>query len=81
VDPSVTGKTVAFKADALANSNVQITTPSGTNLGTHQSRQSINVLFADGHVEQLDWNKYVKNGTDMEKQRWDPMYTPSSPTQ
>jgi prepilin-type N-terminal cleavage/methylation domain-containing protein/prepilin-type processing-associated H-X9-DG protein len=74
VDTAVTGKTVAFPASALATSNVKITTPKGTDLGTHQSRKAINVLFADSHVEQMDWSKYIKNGTDAEKRRWDPMH-------
>ena len=73
VDSSVTGKTVQFMDSAVSNSNVQITTPTGDNLGTHQSRHLINVLFADGHVEQMEWKNYILNGTDLEKQRWDPM--------
>jgi len=76
IDTSSTGKTVVFKADALASTNVQITTPTGTSLGTHQSRQSINVLFADGHAEQMDWTKYIANSVDADKRRWDPMYDP-----
>ena len=76
VDTAVTGKTVAFQATALATSNVKITAPQGNDLGTHQKRKTINVLFADSHVEQMDWNKYIKNGTSQEKQRWDPMYSP-----
>jgi hypothetical protein len=32
------------------------------------------VLFADSHVEQMDWTKYAANGTDIEKKHWDPMY-------
>jgi prepilin-type N-terminal cleavage/methylation domain-containing protein/prepilin-type processing-associated H-X9-DG protein len=77
VDTSVTGKTVKFVASSKSdagNSALQITTPSGTDLGTHESRKAINVLFADGHVEQMQWSKYTKNSTDIEKQRWDPMY-------
>jgi prepilin-type N-terminal cleavage/methylation domain-containing protein/prepilin-type processing-associated H-X9-DG protein len=77
VDTSVTGKKVQFmaasKSDA-GNDALKITAPAGTDLGTHESRKSINVLFADGHVEQMAWNKYVANGTDAEKQHWDPMY-------
>ena len=73
VDTTVTGKTVQFMANAMSNNHVKITTPTGNNLGTHQSRQLINVLFGDGHVEQMAWNDYIKNGTDAEKQRWDPM--------
>ena len=74
IDTSATGKTVQFLSTAVSNYNVQIATPTGNNLGTHNSRQLINVLFADGHVEQMVWNNYILNGTDAEKQRWDPMY-------
>ena len=73
VDTTVTGKTVQFMANAMSNNHVKIATPTGNNLGTHQSRKLINVLLGDGHVEQMAWNEYIKNGTDAEKQRWDPM--------
>ena len=81
VDTSAPGKTVKFMGGAKSDTNVKITMPTGAELGTHQKRTAINVLFADGHVEQMDWSKYIKNGTDIEKQRWDPMYesTQASP--
>ncbi len=77
VDTAVTGKTVKFKAAAKSdagNDALKLTKPTGTDLGTHESRKAINVLFADGHVEQMQWSKYTANGTELEKQRWDPMY-------
>ena len=74
IDTSVTGSSVAFKADAFSDKNVKITLPTGTRLGTHGSRESINVLFADSHVAEMEWKEYVKNSTDTEKQHWDPMY-------
>jgi len=75
VDTTAAGKTVKFAGDAFSTSNVKLTPAAGgTALGTHQSREAINVLFGDGHVEQWDWKKYVKNGTEEEKKRWDPMY-------
>ncbi len=73
VDTSKAG-TVAFDTNAKSDKNVKITRPTGTDLGTHQSRRAINVLFADGHVTQFEWSKYIKNATTEEKQRWDPMY-------
>jgi prepilin-type N-terminal cleavage/methylation domain-containing protein/prepilin-type processing-associated H-X9-DG protein len=77
VDTGVTGKTVTFKASATSETTVTINAAgAGDNLGTHQSRQAVNVLFADAHVEQMDWNKFNKNGTEQEKRRWDPMYEP-----
>jgi prepilin-type N-terminal cleavage/methylation domain-containing protein/prepilin-type processing-associated H-X9-DG protein len=76
VDTAVSGKKVAFLATALATSNVKISTPTGKDLGTHQSRQAINVLYADGHVEQMTWPKYIEKTTTQGQQRWDPMYSP-----
>jgi prepilin-type N-terminal cleavage/methylation domain-containing protein/prepilin-type processing-associated H-X9-DG protein len=76
VDTSVAGKTVKFvvvKSDDGVDKPVIASPPSGTDLGTHQARKSINVLFGDGHVEQMDWIKYIDNSTDAGKQRWSPM--------
>lgn len=74
VDTSATGKTVKFMESAVSGKTVKITRPSGANLGTHQTRRVINVLFADAHVEQMEWSKYIGNTTEIDKQRWDPMY-------
>lgn len=80
IDVSATGKTVAFSADAFSDKNVKLTLPTGNSLGTHGNRESINVLFADGHVVEMDWKKYIENTTDAGKQHWDPMYvTPDKP--
>jgi prepilin-type N-terminal cleavage/methylation domain-containing protein/prepilin-type processing-associated H-X9-DG protein len=59
------------------NSGTPPTGRGGTSggLGTHQNRNSINVLFADGHVAEMDWFKYAAESTDIEKQRWDPFYS------
>jgi prepilin-type N-terminal cleavage/methylation domain-containing protein/prepilin-type processing-associated H-X9-DG protein len=73
VDTSATGSTVQFMSNAMSNYNVNITLPTGNNLGTHRSRQLINVLFADGHVEVLNWNTYILDGTNTEQAHWDPM--------
>ena len=76
VDTSVKGKTVTFQAGATSETVVKVTPGVDGDLGTHQKRKVINVLFADSHVEQMDWSKYTKNGTEQEKRRWDPMYEP-----
>ncbi len=75
IDTSKKGA-VAFDKNAMSDKNVKITMPTGTDLGTHQSRRAINVLFADSHVTQFEWSKYIRNATTEEKQRWDPMYEP-----
>ena len=74
IDPSGTGKSVKFLDSATSATNVKISTPTADNLGTHQQRKAVNVLFADGHTEQMDWSKYMLNKTDVEQQRWDPMH-------
>lgn len=74
VDTSSTGKNVTFAGSAFSDQQVKVTTPTGEHLGTHGARESVNVLFADGHVTEMDWSKYIKNSKDEEKQRWDPMY-------
>ena len=76
VDTSVAGKSVAFSKDAMSDQNVNLGTPTGTELGTHGTRQSINVLFADGHVVEMDWIKYIKNTEPQDMAHWDPMYVP-----
>jgi prepilin-type N-terminal cleavage/methylation domain-containing protein/prepilin-type processing-associated H-X9-DG protein len=63
VDTGQAGRTVVFKAVTVSGdaSAATITPPSAPDLGTHQSRTAINVLFGDGHVQQLDWKKYMKD--------------------
>ena len=65
VDISVAGKSVAFQKDAMSDKNVTITAPTGTNLGTHGSRESINVLFADGHAVEMTWAKYIEKSSEV----------------
>jgi prepilin-type N-terminal cleavage/methylation domain-containing protein/prepilin-type processing-associated H-X9-DG protein len=77
IDTAVKGKTVQFKASATSEVAISVGPAGvGDDLGTHQSRRSLNVLFADGHAEQMEWSKFNKNGTEEEKRRWDPMYEP-----
>ena len=76
VDTAIPGKTVKFVAVTSADGPTKPvinTPPTGVDLGSHQGRQSINVLFSDGHVEQMDWAKYIDNSTAIGKQRWSPM--------
>ncbi len=71
---------VKFKAAAFSDQSLTITspggsgTPGGNSLGTHQKRQRLNVLFADGHVDQMEWSKFADNTTERGKAQWDPMY-------
>jgi prepilin-type N-terminal cleavage/methylation domain-containing protein/prepilin-type processing-associated H-X9-DG protein len=76
IDSSGTGSNVTFQANAISTYNVTIS-PNNlpANLGTHRSRQLINVLFADGHVEEWNWNtQYIQNATPVQMAHWDPMY-------
>ena len=81
VDTSQAGSTVVFVAGDTSTSNIAITTPAVPNCGTHQSRQSINVLFSDGHVQQMPWSTYIDNSSDLGQQHWDPMYVSTAANQ
>ena len=75
VDTAKPGKTVAFMTGAKSDQQVKLgTPPPGANLGTHGDRESINVLFADGHVIEMRWTKYSDKTTETGKAQWDPMY-------
>lgn len=74
-------KVPTFAASATSTSNVKVTTPGGSGkqmdkgYGTHESRQKINVLFADGHVENKEIHKYDDSTTAPKgKQQWLPDY-------
>jgi prepilin-type processing-associated H-X9-DG protein len=75
VDTNSPGKTVKFRQDAVSTNNIAME-PAGQSegLGTHQSREVINVLFADWHVETRDWKKFSDNGSEKGKEQWDPFY-------
>ena len=82
VDTAVAGKKVQFVAVTASDgvdAPVIAKTPTGTDLGSHQNRQSIDVLFGDGHVEQMEWKKYIDTSTDVAKQHWSPMSTSTPP--
>ena len=63
VDTGQPGKTVKFMPVTMSSTSEAsaIIPPAIPDLGTHQSRTSINVLFGDGHVQQVDWKKYMKD--------------------
>ena len=54
-------KSVKFVAvDSTSDSTTaSITQPKEASMGTHLSRESINVLFGDSHVQQVEWKKYI----------------------
>ena len=76
VNTAFASKTVKFvevtSADGPTKALIN-TPPSVPDCGTHQARKSINVLFGDFHVEQIDWIKFIDSSTDVGKQHWDPM--------
>jgi prepilin-type N-terminal cleavage/methylation domain-containing protein/prepilin-type processing-associated H-X9-DG protein len=78
------GKDVKFNPAAMSDKMVKVIAPGGSGqptdngLGTHQKRQKINVLFADGHVDTLDWHKYADTATQTGKSHWDPKFDPTS---
>ncbi len=77
IDTSIAGKKVTFQSTAKSDTVVKVNhAGAGPDLGTHQSRGAVNVLFADGHAEQMDWVKYTTTSTEDGKKHWDPMYDP-----
>jgi prepilin-type N-terminal cleavage/methylation domain-containing protein/prepilin-type processing-associated H-X9-DG protein len=75
IDLSSAGKTVKFRQDAVSTNNISVE-PAGASeaFGTHQNRESVNVLFVDAHVETRDWKKVSDNSTEKGKEQWDPFY-------
>ena len=73
VDLTSPGKEVKFQPNALSTFNVVIQ-PAGasTGFGTHSSRTLINVLFADSHVDVMDWQKFSDATSPRGLQRWVP---------
>ena len=76
IDTSAPGKEPIFKEDAFSTTNVSIVAAGEGSLGfgTHGSREMINVLFADAHVDQMEWKKYSNNASEKGQQQWDPFY-------
>ncbi len=81
IDTTVTGKKVVFQAAAKSDTVVKVNhAGAAANLGTHQSRGAVDVLYADGHAEQMDWIKYTKTDTEDGKKHLDPKYeSPTTP--
>lgn len=75
VDVNIPGKEVAFLSSAVSTSNLAIS-PAGSSagFGTHGNREIINVLFADSHVDAMEWKKFSENSSESGKRQWDPMY-------
>jgi len=78
LDLGSSGGEVKFQASAFSDQNVKIVAPGGNGtpqdrgLGTHLNRQKINVLFCDGRVEELAWEKYADSTTPAGKSHWEP---------
>lgn len=73
VDQSA-GKVPSFRAEAVSTSNITITPfGQGGAFGTHQARESVNVLFCDGHVETMEWKKFSDSSSKLGAERWFPI--------
>jgi prepilin-type processing-associated H-X9-DG protein len=77
VDFNIPGKSVVFRKDAVSSNHIVLHPPGpGAKRGTHQNRESINVLFADWHVATTDWEKFADDTSAEGKARWEPMAKP-----
>ena len=63
-----------------STSNVSLPMPSGGNrLGTHSGRSQINALFADTHVEGMNYVKFADTTSEDGMKTWYPEGKPSTP--
>ena len=74
IDIGAQGKDVKFQTGANNMANVTVAPTGGQNLGTHGDRQLLNVLYADAHVEAMEWKKYVDVSTEKGQEQWDPAF-------
>jgi prepilin-type N-terminal cleavage/methylation domain-containing protein/prepilin-type processing-associated H-X9-DG protein len=75
VDIASPGKEVVFMQSAVSTNNIALRpADASVGLGTHSNRELINVLFADAHVDTLEWKKYSDTGTERGQEQWKPNY-------
>ena len=74
VDVGGAGKEVKFLPSAMNTVNVIVKPEGGLKLGTHGDRELINVLYADAHVETVEWKKYIDVSTEKGQEQWDPAF-------
>jgi prepilin-type N-terminal cleavage/methylation domain-containing protein/prepilin-type processing-associated H-X9-DG protein len=72
------GPEVVFTDKSDTNPTLPMPT-SGGKLGTHNGRSQINALFADTHVEGLNYVKFAETSTEEGLRRWYPEGKPSTP--
>ncbi len=70
------GKQIKWQADAFSTQNCKIQASGGSEgFGTHQERDTVNVLFADAHTEAMSCKAFADDSSVPKgKQRWDPEY-------
>ena len=61
---------VAFDTKAISGTVVKVKAGQAGDFGTHQSRKVLNVLFADAHVEQMEWDKFCGTAPKQDKKLW-----------
>ncbi len=77
MDTTTVSSSPLFKTDALSSNSVSISAAgasSSNNYGTHRLRSALNVLFADGHVSDMEWVKFADNSSTKGQRQWDPLY-------
>jgi len=61
---------LAYDATAIGTAEVKVKAPTIDDRGTHGSRKRVNVLFADGHTEDILWIKLRDKTTSEGLKRW-----------
>ena len=67
--PSVTNaSSITFQG--TGNTDVLITAPATADRGTHSSRKRVNVLYADGHAQDILWKDFMDKSPGDGEKRW-----------
>ena len=74
--PALSGAGITFAGKGDADVLVTTTTAGTGDRGTHSSRKRINVVYADGHAEDILFSKFIIKVSDEGKKRWDYTYAP-----
>ncbi len=74
------GKTIRWEADAFSNQNCKVKAGGGSEgFGTHQERDTLNVLFADAHTAPMSCKDFSDESSENGKERWDPTFERENP--
>jgi len=71
------GPNLTFTGTSETNPELVMPAGSGQKSGTHSGRGQINVLFADSHVNSVNWREFSETATEEGLKRWYPEGKPA----